>query len=153
AAAPASGPDPLQLRSPVVDLPRARSGRFYEHTLDAWGGAPPRSFERVSGELPEGLALESDGRIHGTTSGGARAFRFVVQAKDSATPPKPAQQAYELRVESAESASARAAPGPASMTGWIPSLPPQSSEEATEPPEGAVVVYKLSADNLDKIAP
>jgi hypothetical protein len=54
-------------------------GEPYDERLDADGGMPPYVFSIDSGDLPEGLTLEDDGRIHGTPSAGvAQAVRFRV---------------------------------------------------------------------------
>jgi hypothetical protein len=140
--------EPLRLRTLVVDLPRARRGVTYEHTLDAWGGTPPRKFEVVSGELPAGLTLAPDGQLRGVPTGAIGVYPFTIEAKDSAVPPKLAQQSYELRVESAETAPSEAAP-----TEWIPKLSAKDQRELTAAASGHVTVYVLTKACLDVIAP
>jgi hypothetical protein len=68
------------LRAGLVDAP-------YEERLDADGGMPPYVFSIDSGTLPDGLALEDDGRLHGTpTAGIAEGVRFrVTDAEGYAT--------------------------------------------------------------------
>ena len=66
-------------------LPGASVGQSYATILAASGGVPPYSWSLKSGSsLPGGLTLSSDGIISGVpTSGGT--FRFIVQARDSAS--------------------------------------------------------------------
>lgn len=68
-------------------LPSAALGAPYSVTLNATGGKAPRSFEMASGDLPEGLALASDGTISGTPKFGANVrnspFAVTIRVKDA----------------------------------------------------------------------
>ncbi|MEW6434265.1 MAG: putative Ig domain-containing protein [Myxococcota bacterium] len=69
----------------IVDqaLPAAEFGRAYNTALIAVGGKPPYQWSIVSGtQLPDGLALSSDGVIEGRGSA-AGDFTFAVEVKDS----------------------------------------------------------------------
>lgn len=70
----------------VVDqaLPAAEFGRAYVTPLIAVGGKPPYQWSVTAGsQLPDGLALSSDGVIEGRGSA-AGDFTFAVEVKDSA---------------------------------------------------------------------
>ncbi|MEW5737437.1 MAG: CARDB domain-containing protein [Myxococcota bacterium] len=70
----------------IVDqaLPAAEFGRAYNTPLIAVGGKPPYVWTVASGsQLPEGLALSSDGYVEGRGSV-AGDFTFAVEVKDAA---------------------------------------------------------------------
>jgi hypothetical protein len=46
--------------------PYGRVGIAYEAALEIRGGVPPYTVEVIEGQIPPGLVLERDGRIHGT---------------------------------------------------------------------------------------
>ena len=56
----------LRIASP---LPDALLGRAYEATIEVPGARPPLTVRLAGGELPGGLSLDPDGRIHGTAMG------------------------------------------------------------------------------------
>ena len=67
-----------------ASLPNGTVGAAYNQTFTASGGTPPYSFAIVSGTLPAGLTLASNGVLAGTpTAGGS--FTFTVRALDSST--------------------------------------------------------------------
>jgi hypothetical protein len=71
----------------VVDepLPSLNSGVDFHILLHASGGVPPYSWSVVSGDLPEGIALSSDGLLAGRpTKPGS--FTFVLKVEDSGRP-------------------------------------------------------------------
>lgn len=72
--------------NPVVidtnSLPGAQVGVFYTATLIAQGGIPPYVWSIVSGSLPAGLSLSSNGVISGTPTGTAGLSTFTVMALD-----------------------------------------------------------------------
>ena len=78
----AINPPPLTVAT--GSLPGATVGAGYQQALSATGGTGGFSWSTVSGALPAGLSLGSDGTIGGTpTATGASAF--TVQVKDSSS--------------------------------------------------------------------
>jgi hypothetical protein len=79
-------------------LPRAKLGASYEISLLATGGLSPYKWTVASGNLPEGLTLDtSTGQVSGTPSTeGTQAITFRVE--DSATPPKADEKILSLAV-------------------------------------------------------
>jgi hypothetical protein len=76
----------LQIRVPPLDispstLPDGILYRSYSQQLTASGGTPPYSFS-VSGQLPQGLSLSTDGLLRGLGSSEGT-FRFEVVARDA----------------------------------------------------------------------
>lgn len=79
---------PLSL--PVYSLPQltttslnpAERGVAFDQTLSATGGKAPLTFSLLSGALPQGLTLDSSGRIAGTPSE-AGASSFTVRVSDA----------------------------------------------------------------------
>ena len=79
AAAPPPPPPPLVVSS--GPLPTAEATRPYATTLSATGGAGPKSWSLTGGQLPQGIALSSDGGLTGTPQvGGSYAFKATVAA-------------------------------------------------------------------------
>ncbi|KPK95808.1 hypothetical protein AMJ80_03450 [bacterium SM23_31] len=72
-------------------------GLQYEDKIKAAGPAPPFSYEIVSGSMPEGLSVESDGYIRGTASE-AGEFTFNIRILDSQSPPKPALTTMRITI-------------------------------------------------------
>jgi len=77
---PAGAADALTV-SPVTLFP-ATSGIFYSAVFRASGGTGPYSYSIVSGHLPVGMALSSDGTIRGVPDDAPGRFTFTVQALD-----------------------------------------------------------------------
>jgi hypothetical protein len=86
-------------------LPDAYRGRPYPAALEASGGVPPYSFTLVTGSLPEGVHLGSDGRFSGTPSA-SDAFGITLNVQD----------ASQQSVSRALSLTVREPPGFASST-------------------------------------
>jgi hypothetical protein len=76
----------LTIKTPLevttVSLPMGTNGVAYNQTLTASGGQPPYSWTNISGALPPGLALATNGVISGapTTNG---TFDFTVKVTDT----------------------------------------------------------------------
>jgi hypothetical protein len=64
------------------DPPTGTAGRSYDVVLPASGGAPPYSYWRVSGSIPPGLTLRTDGHLVGTPSE-AGTWSFTYRVIDS----------------------------------------------------------------------
>ena len=64
-------------------LPAGNPCEEFEYQFEAQGGVPPHSYEVIGGELPPGLILEEDGRLHGSIAGAEGAYQFQVRVNDS----------------------------------------------------------------------
>ncbi len=95
AAALAQQPAPLTIRT--QSLPNARLRQSYQFALQADGGILPLKWTLVSGDLPPGLKLGSDGILRGVPSN-AGDFSFVIQVEDNAKPQNQRSQPFSLRV-------------------------------------------------------
>ncbi len=66
-----------------LDMPRPYLNHAYYYQLWAVGGIPPFAWDRMSGQMPVGLTLNSDGVISGTpTYEATSVFRLVVEDQD-----------------------------------------------------------------------
>ena len=95
AIAAAQQATPLTIRT--QSLPNARLRQSYQFTLQAEGGILPLKWPLVSGDLPPGLKLGSDGILRGAPTN-AGDFSFVVQVEDNAKPQSQRSQPFSLRV-------------------------------------------------------
>ena len=86
----APGP-PLKISS--TSLPNGVVGAAYSSTLSLSGGTAPYSWTVVSGTLPAGLSLSTNGAISGTPAGTGVA-NFTVQVTDSSSPVQQASKAF-----------------------------------------------------------
>lgn len=101
-AEPLSGLAATELVFPTAALPPATQNLPYFTTVAASGGTAPRTFSVVSGALPAGIALASNGTLSGTTSL-VGDFSFMVRVTDSSTPTaQTANRTFNLRVNSNE---------------------------------------------------
>ncbi len=57
---------PLRMVTTTADFPAGQTGVAYSFNVRASGGTRPHSFALSSGNLPDGLALATDGSINGT---------------------------------------------------------------------------------------
>lgn len=94
-AALAQQPAPLSIRT--QSLPNARLRQTYQFALQADGGTLPLKWTLVSGDLPPGLKLGSDGILRGAPTN-AGDFSFVIQVEDNAKPQNQRSQPFSLRV-------------------------------------------------------
>jgi hypothetical protein len=90
-----SGGEQLAVRT--ATLPVAKLQQFYRFALQADGGVLPRRWLLVSGDLPPGIKLASDGVLNGTPTATGQ-FSFVVAVQDSAKPESEREQSLTLRV-------------------------------------------------------
>ena len=85
--------DPVTISN--FNLPDALTGVEYFVELNATGGTPPYFWELVSGSLPDGLEIASDGNIQGTSQNSI-VSEFNVRVTDSEG--KSTSLPYSLRV-------------------------------------------------------
>lgn len=64
-------------------LPAAKIGDLYSAALAASGGTAPYSYALISGALPTGVTLASDGTLSGTPMGAYGVFTFRVRVTDA----------------------------------------------------------------------
>ena len=81
----------------TTSLASATAGSAYSAILAASGGTVPYSWSLASGSLPAGITLQSGGLLSGTTTQNGQ-FNITVQAIDSSTPNKTANQTLSLTV-------------------------------------------------------
>lgn len=92
--AAASG-QPLAVRT--VTLPTAKLRQPYHFVLQADGGILPLKWVLVSGDLPPGIQLGSDGGLRGLPTA-AGEFAFVVAVRDNGKPAVERNQPLTLKV-------------------------------------------------------
>jgi hypothetical protein len=79
-------------------FPPAKKGRAYSARLQSRGGRAPVRWKVASGKLPKGCKLDADtGAITGTPTAKGSSTA-VIQATDSATPPKTAKLTVPITV-------------------------------------------------------
>lgn len=76
------GPPVIVLNPVAGSLPGAQAGVAYSQSITRSGGTAPMSYGVTRGDLPDGLALSSDGVISGTPTR-AGVFPFTVTATDA----------------------------------------------------------------------
>ena len=68
---------PLSIIQEAVSLPDAKVGVAYEYQFQSEGGLVPLTWRVTQGELPSGLILETNGKLHGKLSpSSTRSFRL-----------------------------------------------------------------------------
>lgn len=77
----------LPLQITTYSLPTGTVGAPYDATLTATGGVPPYTWTVISGSLPAGLSLNSNGEITGTPTATGNS-NFTVQVTDFESPPQ-----------------------------------------------------------------
>jgi hypothetical protein len=90
----ASG-EPLAVRT--TTLPTAKLRQVYQFALQADGGILPLKWLLVSGDLPPGIQLGSDGVLRGSATA-AGEFAFVVAVRDNGKPTVERNQSLTLKV-------------------------------------------------------
>jgi hypothetical protein len=88
---------PAPLSITTESLPDGWKNQSYNVTLTATGGTTPYSWSVMSGSLPPGLNLGTNGVISGepTITG---TYNFTVQVSDSSSPPQVDTKALSIRV-------------------------------------------------------
>jgi CSLREA domain-containing protein len=81
----------------TTSLPSATVGEFYATNLSATGGKEPYSWFIVSGSLPPGLSLSSEGLISGTLTT-AGTYGFTVQVTESSPRQKTTSTTLSIEV-------------------------------------------------------
>lgn len=67
-----------------VDMPDPYLGEPFSYQFWATGGTPPYTWEKVVGQIPYGLVLDSDGLLHGTP-GYEFEYSFQIRVTDNAS--------------------------------------------------------------------
>lgn len=83
------------LTIPPEALPKAALWEFYYFRLPATGGTGLHHWRLFTGSLPSGLKLADDGTLSGVPQETGQ-FNFVVELKDSDTPPHQVQKKFTL---------------------------------------------------------
>ncbi len=88
-----------QLTVVTTHLPSATEGSYYYGSVSAFGGEGGYTWSVVSGTLPAGLTLESNGGLYGTPTAPGT-VNFTVQVTDQAAPlPDVSSQQLAITVE------------------------------------------------------
>ena len=93
----ASTPEGGQLIMETSSLPSGYTRGTYTFTLRAHGGIPRLHWKVEDGELPPGLKLEDDGRLHGAPEKPGE-YRFTVSVTDDAKPQQAVEREFVLNV-------------------------------------------------------
>lgn len=80
-------------------LPNATEGEGYSFQFEASGGITPYGWMVLSGALPSGLNLFSDGMLQGTPTNAHGMFDFQIRAVDAGFPIAAAAKDFQLMVE------------------------------------------------------
>jgi uncharacterized protein (TIGR03437 family) len=96
----------------TTSLPEGTIDVSYTMTLSATGGTGQLNFSLLSGTLPQGLTLTSNGTLSGTPRQSG-AFPLTLRVTDSAAPPQTADLAAVLNI---------AAPTPPTISNFIPAV-------------------------------
>ena len=82
-------------------LPSATQGYPYQANLTATGGTPPYSFRLLSGRMPAGITLGSNGALTGTigSKDALGNYTFSAQVKDSSIPRHTATENITIAVD------------------------------------------------------
>ncbi|ETR66433.1 MAG: hypothetical protein OMM_12801, partial [Candidatus Magnetoglobus multicellularis str. Araruama] len=74
--------EPFQFIDNIIQLPRGTRQLSYFYNIEASGGKPPYTFEKISGNIPQGLQFNTDGNISGIPDV-TGTYTFVAQVTDS----------------------------------------------------------------------
>jgi|GEM_PF-7060843 len=86
---------PLMIVTP--SLSQGEVGQFFNQTIVASGGMSPYNFVRLSGNIPSGLRLSTNGALSGTPTVSGT-FQFTVRVSDHSTPIEQASRSYTMAV-------------------------------------------------------
>jgi hypothetical protein len=148
---------PLQLDLPPVRLPTAVVGRSYSYVFKASGGQPPYHYEAKGAPLPEGLALDGQGRLSGTAKV-AKTYPVTIGVTDAWQ--SKVQQNFSLGVVSPSPAKAASVPAALASAASNPTasllkpLPPDDAQALVPVPRSPQLdVFKLQAATLALLVP
>jgi len=90
---------PSELVITTASLSNGKTGERYSQKLEASGGQGPYIWSISSGNLPEGLQLESFGVISGQPATTGQ-YAFTIQVTDTSTPNKTATKDFNIEIAS-----------------------------------------------------
>ncbi len=125
---------------PTTSIAAAVVGTPYSQPLTAVGGEPPYQWSVVSGSLPPGISLSSNGVLAGTpTSSGQYAFSVQARDLEGATETR----AYTLAVATATATAGPTSSSPTITTSSLPTATVGASYSATIAVSGGVPPYYI----------
>ena len=91
---------PIATSQDKMALPQGQVGSEYSAQINAEGGMPPLSWRVVSGELPPGLQVSTDGHVVGTpTAGRPGQYVFILTVLDSSEPVQKASMQFSITIK------------------------------------------------------
>jgi hypothetical protein len=111
-------------------------GGFYFEVLSANGGTQPYVWSLVSGNLPPGVSLSSNGILEGTPTA-AGTYNFTLQVTDSGTVPQTVSQSFALTISP---------PGGCPCTIWPTDTVPGTTDNGATTPIELGVRFKADSD-------
>ncbi|RLJ05378.1 MAG: hypothetical protein DRP14_01980, partial [Candidatus Aenigmatarchaeota archaeon] len=81
-------------------LPPGKLNQQYSQIIQADGGKAPYTWQFISGNLPNGLTLKSNGELSGTPTQ-VGTFTFTIKVNDSSNPVKTATKEFTLVIKNA----------------------------------------------------
>lgn len=131
----------LQVRT--RELPDGQSDSRYWAPLEAQGGKPPYRWSLASGQLPDGLALDSSSGAISGNPGRVGHFLFTVRVEDSAVTTTSADASLAITILSPSIGSL--GPGCASSGCYGPAIGADGLANTTIGPNGNTVSYRFRA--------
>jgi len=144
-------PDPLAFeKTAVTNLPAATVHVAYAYRFQATGGEPPYVFSEVGKGLPEGLSLDANGNVRGTTAQRGRRT-FTVELRDRWG--QGVRQQFAVNVIGPRTPSSR--PAAASTPAAIPAIQSVPIVATQTPLRSGTQIntWRLTEAVLEKITP